>query len=94
MTGRRGPLQLTADQVALVRNALGETQIEFADRFYRSRYTVIRWEQDGALFKYKSLRYQIWLYAVGEAWDRLVTTTKGTENEQRENLRALCLFPG
>lgn len=93
MTGHRGPLQLSADQVAAVRNALGETQVEFSDRFYRSRYAVMRWEQDGVRFKYKSLRYQIWYFAVGEAWDQLAMTTKGTEHEQRENLRALRLLP-
>ena len=93
MTGRRGPLQLTADQVVAVRKALGETQAEFSDRFYRSRYSILRWEQDGVKFKYKSLRYQIWFFAVGEAIQQAAMSTKGTEHEQIESLRALRVFP-
>lgn len=94
MIPRGRPLQITADQVVRVRKALGETQAEFSDRFYRSRYAIIRWEQNGVKFKYKSLRYQIWFFAVGEAIQQAAFTTKGTEYEQTENLRTLRLFPG
>lgn len=95
MTPRgRPPLRITADQVVRARKALGETQAEFSDRFYRSRYAIIRWEQNGVKFKYKSIRYQVWRAAFAEAIKQTELDFKGTEHEQRENLRALRLFPG
>jgi hypothetical protein len=94
MTRRRGPLHITADQVVGVRKALRETQAEFSDRFYRSRYAIIRWEQNGVKFQYKSIRYQVWRAAAAEAIQQTELNFKGTEHEQRENLRQLRLFPG
>lgn len=87
------PLLLTADQVIGVRKALRETQAEFSDRFYRSRYAIIRWERDGVKFKYKSIRYQVWREAYVEAVKQTQLDFKGTEHEQTEKLRTLSLFP-
>ncbi len=94
MTRRRGPLHITAEQVIRVRKTLRETQAEFSDRFYRSRYAIIRWEQNGVKFQYKSIRYQVWRAASFEAIRQTKLNFKGTENEQIENLRILRLFPG
>lgn len=88
MTYRRTSYRLSAELVADVRNTLNETQDEFARRFSRSRFAIIRWESDGVKFKYKSLRWRAWQTAVGEAFD----ATKGTDDEPSENMRALRAF--
>ncbi len=85
----RRPLIIPADQVARVRVALGETQLEFSDRFYRSRFSIIRWESQGVKFKYKSIRFQIWRRAVADAIEQTEFNFAGTLNEQSENLRTL-----
>lgn len=63
LTSRR----ITADQVADIRSLVGETQAEFAERFSRSRFTIIRWEQDGAKFGVRSTRLRAWRQAVVDA---------------------------
>jgi len=85
----RRPLIIPADQVVRVREALGETQVEFSDRFYRSRFSIIRWESEGVKFKYKSIRYLVWRRAVRDAIERTEFFWTGTVNEQSENLRTL-----
>lgn len=37
-------------EILKVRNALGETQAQFAARFGMNRRTIIRWEQEGTYF--------------------------------------------
>ena len=58
--------RLTADQVADVRSALNETQDEFAQRFARSRFAIIRWERNGVKFKYRSRRWHAWTAAIAQ----------------------------
>lgn len=89
----RRPLIIPADQVVRVRVALGETQLEFSDRFYRSRFSIIRWESEGVKFKHKSIRYQVWRRALADAIEQTLFNFTGTENEQSENLRALRALP-
>lgn len=88
MTYRRHTHKVTADTVIDVRKVLNETQDEFARRFSRSRFAIIRWECDGVKFKYKSQRWLAWQAAVGEAFD----LTKGTDDEPTKNMRALRVF--
>ena len=93
MTYRPQALRITADQVAEVRKALDETQDEFAQRFSRSRFAVIRWEAKGVKFKYKSQRYTAWNMAVHQAISRIkLMDYLGTEREQTQNLRALRIL--
>lgn len=88
MTYRRTSYRLSAELVADVRNTLNETQDEFARRFSRSRFAIIRWESAGVKFHYRSQRGRAWKIAVGEAFDLI----KGTEDEPSENMRALRAF--
>lgn len=67
MKVNRRPLWVTADQVADLRAALHESQIEFAMRFCRSRYAIIRWEQKGVKFGFESVRYRAWWQACHDA---------------------------
>ena len=85
-------MHFTADQVAAVRNGVGETQDEFAMRFSRSRFTIIRWEQRGVVFKYRSCRYESWLGAITKAIYLSTLRTEGTDHEQIESLRALRIL--
>ena len=84
MSYLRQSQRVTADQVGDVRNALRETQTDFAARFDRSRYAVIRWECDGAKFT-GAQQKKAWRQAFTEAR----SITEGTDNEQSENMRAL-----
>ena len=59
--------RVPADQINAVRKTLHETQIEFAQRFERSRYSIIRWEQDGLKIKHHSERARAWREAVIDA---------------------------
>jgi len=92
MLYRGKPLQITADQVADVRKAIGETQLEFAWRFARSRFSIIRWEADGVKFKYKSRRWYNWQSAVTEAMRQHKVKTEGADDDRSKKLRALRIF--
>ncbi|MCH8059340.1 MAG: hypothetical protein IIA11_02665 [Proteobacteria bacterium] len=59
--------RITADKIWDVRNALDETQAEFAERFSRSRFTIIRWEQSGVKFGARSTRLRAWDLALVDA---------------------------
>jgi len=89
---RGKPLKITADQVTEVRDAIGETQIEFAWRFSRSRFTVIRWEASGATFKYRSRRWNDWKSAVTEAIHQHNVQTQGADDDRAKSLRELRIF--
>ncbi len=82
---------VTANQVTAVRLALPENQTEFAQRFSRSRFAIIRWEQDGVKFKYQSVRWHRWQDAVERAIQ--LSISRGLPDEQVEHLRALRFFP-
>lgn len=84
MSYLRQSQRVTADQVADVRNALRETQTDFAARFERSRYAVIRWERSGAKFA-AGRQKKAWRQAFTEAR----SITEGTDNEPTKNMRAL-----
>lgn len=88
--GERMPV--TAAQVAMVRKALDEKQTEFACRFSRSSFAIIRWEKSGAVFRYGSRRYEVWHCAINEAIFRTTLRSKGTDHEQIENLQALRIL--
>ncbi|KKN49724.1 hypothetical protein LCGC14_0639740 [marine sediment metagenome] len=59
--------RVPADQVNSVRKTLHETQTEFALRFGRSRYSIIRWENDGLKIKDNSDRARAWREALIDA---------------------------
>ena len=80
--------RITAAEIASVRKALGETQAEFALRFSRSRFTVIRWEQNGIKFAANSKRVRAWHDAIMDARK----LPKGRDGYAGKNLRALLSF--
>lgn len=84
-------MPVTADQVLAVRQALLETQNEFAARFSRTRFAVIRWEAHGIKLKYQSTRWYRWQSAVERAIQ--LSIDRGLIDEQLENLRKLQVFP-
>ena len=86
-------LEYTADQVTAVRQGIGESQPEFALRFSRSRYTIIRWERRGVVFEYQSRRFEVWNGAVCEAIHRIILRSKeGTDDERIKKLRDMRTF--
>ena len=86
-------LDYTADQVTAVRQGIGETQPEFATRFSRSRYVIIKWERHGVTFKYQSRRFDVWQCAIGEAIHRIILrSNEGTDDERIKKLRELQAF--
>lgn len=58
---------VTADQVGDVRSLLRESQVEFGERFSRSRFSIIRWEQHGIKFGARSARLRAWDLALVDA---------------------------
>ncbi len=92
MLYRGKPMHITADQVSAVRDGVGETQDEFAKRFSRSRFAIIRWEQRGVVFKYGSRRYDSWHGAITQAIFLTTLRTEGTDHEQIEDLQALRIL--
>lgn len=87
MTYLRMNRRISAERIADIRQVLSETQIEFSARFSRSRFSIIRWEQKGVKFHFKSKRYSAWLDAEREA--RHIVNTEGTSHEQKQNMRTL-----
>lgn len=86
------PIKFTADQVSMVRKGIGETQADFAVRFSRSRYSVMRWEEKGVTFKYRSNRFEVWHGAVSEAIHRTILRSQGPDDERLRKLRELRLL--
>jgi len=82
-------MSITADQVADVRAAIGDTQADFAKRFRRSRYSIIRWEQSGTHFSYRTEPWELWQCAVSEALHQCIL--KGNDAHEK-NLRPLRVF--
>lgn len=78
---------VTADQVMAVRLALQETQTDFAHRFSRSRYAIIRWETRGVKFSYQSNRWRRWQCAISLAINLAIE--RGSLDDQLEDLRKL-----
>jgi DNA-binding XRE family transcriptional regulator len=79
--------RISAERIADIRQVLSETQTEFAERFSRSRFSIIRWERKGVKFHFKSESYNAWLDAEREA--RHIINTEGTSHEQKQNMRDL-----
>lgn len=82
-------IEITADQIAAVRAGIGDTQVDFAKRFRRSRWSVIRWEAKGTHFYYQSVAWAYWHGAVSEACHQHRLRTDGADDEQAKNLQAL-----
>lgn len=83
-------MPVSADAIIEVRKANLETQVEFGRRFNRSRFSVIRWEYDGAKFKYQSARWHTWQAAVSSAIKQ--SNTKGASNDELSRLHQLQIF--
>ena len=80
-------MRVTADQVIAVRETLQENQDEFAHRFSRSRFAVIRWEREGVKFEYQSVRWHRWQTAVERAIQ--LSINRGLPDEYIEHLWVL-----
>jgi hypothetical protein len=83
-------IPINADQVVDVRQAIGENQVDFGMRFGRSRFSIIRWEQNGTKFSYQSGRWLMWQNAVSES---IHQATIRDDNDSAENLRKLRTLP-
>lgn len=82
-------MTVTADQVSDVRQAIGENQVDFGMRFGRSRWSIIRWEQNGTRFGYESGPWQMWQNAVNESIHRAKIRDNHEQATELRNLQIL-----
>ena len=83
-------MPISANAILEVRRENLETQAEFGRRFDRTRFAVIKWEYDGTMFKFESVRWNAWQAAVSSAIRQ--STELGASNVQLDRMRKLQIF--